>query len=147
MTFLVAGLMITSAISLSSCSKTDTDTDANAKEWVPTTFDFVTNNGLTRNDTVANCPYCEYDVKWCNHGIDWDNHEVCDLGPFDPVDNPNGHYHDHCFDATGPNSNCTPAGQPSTFCPHKGRKHRHVIIFWTSGNYNKWHLGGGCNGF
>ena len=147
MTFLVAGLMITSAISLSSCSKTDTDTDANAKEWIPTTFDFVTNNGLTRDDTTAICPYCPKPVAKCDHGIDWRHGEVCDLGAYDSISNTGGHYHDHCFNATGPNSNCIPAGQPDDFCPHKGRKHRHVVVYWTGGFWNGWHLGGGCNGF
>lgn len=148
MTFLVAGLMITSAFSLSSCKKTNTN--ASAEEWIPTTFDFVgKDNSLLRDGVPGNCPYCTLAVNPCNHGVLWwsyDEHGqqiVCPLGAYDPVTNPSGHYHDHCFSAT---DNCAPADQPNYVCLHQGRKHRHVVVLWQQGWDNHWHLGGCGNG-
>ena len=148
MTFLVAGLMITSALSLSSCKKTDTNASANG--WIPTTFDFVgRDNGLSRAVGDAVCPYDSVIVNYCNHGVLWwsyDEHGeqiVCPLGPWDPVDRPNGHYHEHCFRAY---EDCTPPGQTTYICPNAGRNHRHLVVYWQQGWDNHWHLGGCGNG-
>lgn len=142
MTFLVAGLMITSALSLSSCKKTDTN--ASEEEWVPTTYDLIMNdNPLTRVGN-ADCPYCDDDVLPCNHGVNWRNDEVCPLGPYDPVCNPTGHYHDHSFTA---DDDCTPPNNPEYQCFWKKvRKHRHVVVYWQGGWWNNWHLGGSVGG-
>ena len=147
MTFLVAGLVITSVLSLSSCKKTDTNANVE-EEWIPTTFNFVTNNGLTRDETQI-CPYCNYPVQMCDHGVNWwskDEHgeqTVCPLGAFHPTDNPDGHYHNHCFEA---NDNCLYTG--FDYCRYLGvRKHRHIVVLWQEGKDNHWHLGGGCNSY
>ncbi len=150
MTFLVAGLMITSALSLSSCKKT-TDTNASANEWIPTTFDFVgRGNGLSRDVNDYKCPYDGITLNICNHGILWWSYDpitgeqiVCPLGAWDSVENPDGHYHEHCFTAE---DDCTPPGQTTYSCIHYGRKHRHVVVIWQQGWDNHWHLGGGCCG-
>ena len=147
MSFLMAGLMITSVLSLSSCKKTDTN--ASAKEWIPTTFDFVgRGDGLSRASGYT-CPYDGIELNICNHGILWwtydsdGNQIVCPLGPWDPVENPDGHYHEHCFAA---NQDCTPPGQTNYSCLYFGRKHRHIVVIWQQGWDNHWHLGGGCCG-
>jgi len=148
MSFLVAGLMITSALSLSSCKKT---TDTNKSEWIPTTFDFVRGgNGLSRGVNDYTCPYDGIVLNYCNHGVHWWNRdpitheqEICPLGPWDPDENEGGHYHEHCFAA---NEDCTPPGQSTYSCPYFGREHRHIVVIWQEGWDNHWHLGGCCSG-
>jgi len=144
MIFLVAGLMITSALSLSSCKKTDTN--ASEEEWVPTTITVVTNdNPFSRDEPTMNCYYCTARVALCNHGVQWNNGEVCPLGAWDATENPNGHYHEHKFSAT---RNCRPEGYTTQWgCPYNMvRKHRHLVIYWQTGYDNHWHLGGNFDG-
>lgn len=142
----VASLMITSALSLSSCNKKDTN--SNKEEWIPTTVDFVTSG--TKDPDVAVCPYCNGPVNLCDHGILWWNYPgggdiqtICPFGAYDSVTNPDGHYHEHCFTA---DQDCTPPGQPNYICPRQGRYHRHIVVLWQQGWDNHWHLGGTCLG-
>jgi len=150
MTFLVAGLVITSVLSLSSCKKTDTNANAE-EEWIPTTFNFITSDPLSR--VVAYCPYDSIMLNYCDHGVEWwtrdpITHEIviCDSGPWNAETNPDGHYHEHCFTA---DKDCTPPDQSQTICPYKGvRYHRHIVVHWHGGLDNHWHLGGAignCN--
>lgn len=154
MSFLMAGLMITSALSLSSCKKT---TDTNGSKWIPTTFDFVGGgNGLSRDVHDFTCPYDGIILNYCNHGVQWWTRDpitgeqtICPLGVWDPVENPDGHYHVHCFtsDVTpGGGGDCTPPGQTNYICKYYGREHRHIVVIWQEGWDNHWHVGGGCCG-
>ncbi len=139
-TFLVASLLITTALSFSSCKKTDTN--ANTEEWIPTVYNFVTAEDSSSRDKTADCPYCEYDVAFCNHGVQWWSAPdiYCPLGPYDPVTNPIGHFHEHIFLA---DEDCTPPGQSNYICPYLGvRKHKHLVVYWQNGWDNHWHLGG-----
>ena len=66
MTFLVAGLMITSALSLSSCKKTVTD--ASSEEWIPIVYDVISPEGNFRDgDETLQCPY--HNICTINGGI------------------------------------------------------------------------------
>ena len=148
MTFLVAGLIITSVLSLGSCKKTDTN--ASAGEWIPTTYDFVMKDNPLLRDATALCPYDAIPVNLCNHGIQWWSYDtngeqiICPDGPYDPEHNPNGHYHEHWF---SPEDDCTPPAQTNYICPHKGgRNHRHIVVYWQQGWDNHWHLGGSAVG-
>ena len=128
-TFLVAGLLITTALSLSSCAKKDTT--ENAAEWIPTVFDPVP---AKDGDLWINCDYCTEPVYLCTHGYEaWPNGPLC-----------YEHYHFHCFSAT---EDCCPPGTPpnSYYCRYRYvRKHQHVVSFsvnWPHHNDN--HVGGG----
>jgi hypothetical protein len=150
MTFLVAGLVIISALNLSSCNKKDTNSNANNEEWIPTTFNLVTIDSTSKDPTVAVCPYCGGPVYLCDHGVRWwdyidgsDIQTICQLGAYDSISNPEGHYHEYCFNAW---DDCTPPGQPNYICPRKGRYHRHIVVLWQQGWDNHWHLGGTCLG-
>ena len=148
MTFWVASLMIISVWSLSSCKKTDTN--ASAKEWIPTTIDFVgKDSGLSGAVEDAFCPYDSIIVNYCNHSIRWwsyDEHGqtiICPEGAWDPDNNPNGHYHQHYFTA---NDDCTPPNNPNYFCPNLGRNHKHLVVYWHEEWKAGWHVGGSLSG-
>lgn len=137
MTFLVAGLMITSVLSLNSCKKTDTNANAD-KEWVPTFDDFITdeeiqNEGTTR-DSYVECYYCGFHIPACPDDPPYENH--CHLCLT--------HSHIHWFNAE---DNCYSPNQVGE-CPYKFvRRHMHVITYAPlSGFY--WHSfhGGGAGG-
>ena len=67
MAFLVAGLMITSVLSLSSCNKKDTNASAGMKDWVPTVYNVITPESNTRQgDPFTICYYC-HDTIWKCH--------------------------------------------------------------------------------
>lgn len=137
MSFLVAGLMITSALSLSSCKKTDTSANANNEEWIPTVVTFVTSEDLHTDLRDAPpyylCPYenCDTLIPLCDHYI---------LFP----DYCTEHSHIHCF---GPNDHCgTPTQQtnPYYYCRYMGvRKHIHVLNYTDIWFHNDAHVGGG----
>lgn len=135
MTFLVAGLMITSVLSLSSCKKKDTNA---REEWIPTVFTTVTYDGTQpTRDEPEPWYLCDYGdtLSLCTHGyLTWDaGGPLC-----------NEHYHFHCFNA---NQDCCPPGtNPSSYyCPYRfERMHQHVTSFTTRWTYhNDHHVGGG----
>ena len=138
MTFLVAGLMITSALSLSSCKKTVTD--ASSEEWIPIVYDVISPEGNFRDgDETLQCPYhnictinggilnlCDDEVAWVDHCL------YCST-----------HSHKHCFEAT---DDCSVPNQIQN-CKYKGkRKHFHIVTYHRDFYYNGWHVGGGCGG-
>lgn len=73
-TFLVAGLMITAAMSLSSCAKTESDQDIPVDEVIIT------------NRVSITCPICGF-VVYPNepvHTHEYTAPESCPLGPWNP---------------------------------------------------------------
>jgi hypothetical protein len=131
MTFLVAGLLITSALSLSSCKKTDTSANANNEEWIPTVCNVIAADGLRSGGTME-CYYCGATIYQCFHAPS----EILHDWYYDCPE----HSHYHCFDASG---NCTFPGQVEP-CPFKGvRTHRHIITYHDNFTMNSWHVGGG----
>lgn len=146
MAFLVAGLMITSVLSLSSCKKTDTNSSTNvdSEDWIPTVVNAINAdnlNSISRDNDPILCPYypthCENLLYLCNHG-----YQMWPYGPFCDE-----HYHVHYFEA---NQDCT----PETFnipgywtCAYKGvRKHRHVVSYTPYLFHIDTHTGGGAWG-
>ena len=135
MTFLVAGLMITSALSLSSCKKTVTD--ANQEEWIPIVYDIVSPDGsqsISRDGVITmQCYYCTNPLYQCTDTIEFVDH--CLYCPT--------HSHKHCFEA---NDNCDYTNQVRP-CRYKGvRKHFHIITSHIDYDFHGWHVGGGCGG-
>ena len=127
MTFLVASLMITSALSLSSCKKKDTD--ASTKEWIPVVCNIIDNDSpLVRSG--AECPYCSNPIAQCPDDPQW-----IDRAFYCPA-----HSHVHVFEAT---DNCLIPSFPS--CRYHGvRKHYHILTWTTdSWNWHGTHSGGG----
>lgn len=154
MSFLVAGLMIISAINLSSCKKTDTNGNTNM-ESIPTVYDVITNEDAQRlskdggnggDGEYIDCYYCPDHLMpdslpypggllyRCDHFPHYneENHTL-----FCPV-----HSHVHYFTAT---ERCTPPGQDNTyFCIYQGlREHRHILTYTSLYFFNGWHIGGG----
>lgn len=127
--FLVASLMITAAVSISSCKKTETN-----GSWVPTTYDLIDTKGVqhsSKDIPFADCVYCDDPVYMCDHGIDYLHNDTICLE----------HNHIHWFEA---NDDCMPQGQATPYyCVYNGvRKHRHIIIYFPPGYHNDWHIGG-----
>lgn len=147
MAFLVAGLMITSVLSLSSCKKTDTNSSTNvdSKDWIPTVVNVINpTDNLNSRDTLVdpiNCPYfpnpCQIPLYYCNHG-----YEMWPYGPFC-----NDHYHAHEFTA---DQDCTPniLNIPGYWaCQYrKSRKHVHIVSYTRFLWHIDTHTGGGAWG-
>ena len=132
MTFLVAGLMITSVLSLSSCNKKETNPNANAEEWVPIVYNVVTPDMSQNLRDYEVCPYCGDSIVLCPHTLDW-----IDRAFYCPE-----HSHVHCFEAT---DNCDAPLFHN--CRYRGvRKHYHILT--RSVENWSWHGahtgGGGC---
>ena len=133
MTFLVAGLMITSVLSLSSCKKTDTNAGAK-EEWVPMVYTFInTNDGegyLRQGAPKIPCYYCNDSIVKCEDVLIWENKAFyCEE-----------HSHVHCFEA---NQDCTAPNQ-ITECEYKNHRRHYHILTYTPGYYwHGWHVGGG----
>ena len=138
MTFLVAGLMITSVLCLNSCKKTDTNANADNEEWVPTFDDFITYEEIQdeeTRDSYVECFYCGFHIPACPDDPPYENH--CHLCLT--------HSHIHWFNAE---DNCYSPNQVGE-CPYKFvRRHRHVITYAPlSGFYwHSFHAGGAGGG-
>ena len=138
MTFLVAGLVITSVLSLSSCKKTDTNasTNVDSEDWIPTVVNVINPDNLNSRDLV-DPTHCQQPLYCCNHG-----YEMWPYGPFC-----NEHYHAHKFTA---DQDCTPniLDIPGYWvCKYKGvRTHRHVISYTPYLFHIDTHTGGGAWG-
>ena len=137
MTFLVAGLMITSVLSLNSCKKTDTNANAD-KEWVPTFDEFITYEEIQdegTRDSYVECYYCGFHIPACPDDPPYENHcHFCAT-----------HSHIHWFE---PEDDCYSPNQVGE-CPYKFvRRHRHVITYAPlSGFYwHSFHAGGAGGG-
>lgn len=138
MTFLVAGLMITSVLCLNSCKKTDTNANADNEEWVPTFDDFITYEEIQdeeTRDSYVECFYCGFHIPACPDDPPYENHcHFCAT-----------HSHIHWFE---PEDNCYSPNQVGE-CPYKFvRRHRHVITYAPlSGFYwHSFHAGGAGGG-
>lgn len=135
MSFLVAGLLVTSTMSLSSCKKADTNAN---EEWMPTVFTTVVDDGPLSSardgDQWYVCDYCDEPLYYCTHGyLPWPAGPLC-----------YEHYHFHCFEAY--QDCCPPGTDPVHFtCPYRFiRKHQHVTSHTTRWTYhNDHHVGGG----
>lgn len=146
MSFLVAGLVIVSAISLSSCKKTDTNGNANMEEQIPTVYDLITSDGaqsLTKDGEWIDCYYCTggFNPYPDNRLYMCEDHPLFINDAFYCEE----HSHIHYFEAT---EDCTPPNQTSPyFCVYKGlRKHKHILTYTPNYFFNGWHLGGGADG-
>lgn len=156
MSFLVAGLVIISALSLNSCKKADTNGNTNMGASIPTVYDVITVEDAQhfskdgREGEYIDCYYCpnfhfpEQTVNpypdgrlyRCDHDIAYneENHTfLCEV-----------HSHIHFFTAE---ENCTPPHQTSPyFCIYKGlREHRHILTYTSLFFFNGWHIGGGAD--
>ena len=77
MTFLVAGLMITSVLCLNSCKKTDTNANVDNEEWVPTFDEFITYEEIQdegTRDSYVECYYCGFHIPACPDDPPYENH-------------------------------------------------------------------------
>ena len=129
MTFLVAGLIIVSAIAISSCKKTNTN--ANADDAIPTTFDFVDLRDETPD--FVTCYYCGDTIWKC-----YDNPPYIDYCFYCPE-----HSHIDWFEV---GDNCYDPNQ-SGECEYKFKcRHRHVITYMKQLHAHSWHVGGSGNG-
>jgi hypothetical protein len=140
LSFLVAGMLITSAWSLNSCKKT---TNANDEEWVPSVDDFITYEFITSEeiqdeedrDSYIECTYCGFHIPACPHDPPYVN--KCHYCP--------EHSHIHWFEA---NENCYSPNQVGE-CQYKFvRRHRHVITYAPLSGYywHSFHAGGAGGG-
>ena len=114
MTFLVAGLIIVSAVSFSSCKKTDTDAD-----WTPTTYDYFSfekDDPIPPSWIICAYDFCNDTIYACDHVLEWQNNcFLCEV-----------HSHEHWFE---PNDDCTLPGQVGE-CRYKFvRRHKHVMTY------------------
>ncbi len=141
MPLLVASLLITTVWSLSSCKKTNTNTN---NEVLPVTVNYILYEGDESNtrDIYTDCVYkftpphyCNDPVLLCDHGINYftNGDTICYV-----------HNHVHLFKA---NEDCTPINYTVPFfCIYKlEREHLHAIKYFPRGYHNDWHLGGGTN--
>ena len=138
MTFLVAGLMITSVLCLNSCKKTDTNASVDNEEWVPTFDEFITYEEIQdegTRDSYVECYYCGFHIPACPDDPPYENHcHFCAT-----------HSHVHWFE---PEDDCYSPNQVGE-CPYKFvRRHRHVITYAPlSGFYwHSFHAGGAGGG-
>ena len=128
LSILVTSMFFTSALSLSSCTKSDNKVDS-----IPTVVTVVP---IDREDPpyYFECPYCHELVLPNDPGLEKHTHWF-GFGPTSP----DPYYDtDDCLSAyVGP------------FCPYaaEGRKHRHLITYElhgaNGGVHNTWHIGGG----
>jgi hypothetical protein len=138
MTFLVAGLVITSVLSLNSCKKTDTNANVDNEEWVPTFDEFITYEEIQdegTRDSYVECYYCGFHIPACPDDPPYVDHcHFCAT-----------HSHVHWFE---PEDDCYSPNQVGE-CPYKFvRRHRHVITYAPlSGFYwHSFHAGGAGGG-
>lgn len=138
MAFLVAGLMITSVLSLNSCKKTDTNANVDNEEWIPTFDEFITYEEIQdegTRDSYVECYYCGFHIPACPDDPPYENHcHFCAT-----------HSHVHWFE---PEDDCYSPNQVGE-CPYKFvRRHRHVITYAPlSGFYwHSFHAGGAGGG-
>ena len=138
MAFLVAGLMITSVLSLNSCKKTDTNANVDNEEWIPTFDEFITYEEIQdegTRDSYVECYYCGFHIPACPDDPPYVDHcHFCAT-----------HSHIHDFE---PGDNCYSPNQVGE-CPYKFvRRHRHVITYAPlSGFYwHSFHAGGAGGG-
>ena len=147
MSFLVASLFVTTALSLGSCKKTDTNENANTEEFIPTVYDYIIydedqNTSKDDDDVWIDCYYCTQNFP--NHYEGNRLYKCDDNPPFvDEAFYCEEHSHIHYFDDT---QDCTPPGQTHPyFCEYKGlRKHRHILTYTSRYFFNGWHIGGGA---
>lgn len=138
MAFLVAGLMITSVLSLNSCKKTDTNANVDNEEWIPTFDEFITYEEIQdeeTRDSYVECYYCGFHIPACPDDPPYVDHcHFCAT-----------HSHVHWFE---PEDDCYSPNQVGE-CPYKFvRRHRHVITYAPlSGFYwHSFHAGGAGGG-
>ena len=152
MSFLVASLLVTTALSLSSCKKTDTNENANTEEFIPTVYDVITvedaqnlSNGRDGDGEYIDCYYCPNFIHPDSTAYPLNRLYRCDDNP--PFVNEafycSTHSHVHYFDVT---DDCTPPGQTEPyFCVYNGlRKHYHILTYTHRYFFNGWHVGGGA---
>lgn len=131
MAFLVAGLMITSVLSLSSCNKKDTNASAGMKDWVPTVYNVITPESNTRQgDPFTICYYCHDTIWKCDHELNLENGALyCAT-----------HSHVEFFYTT---DDCTAPNQ-ITHCEYNGHRcHYHILTYTPRYYHHSWHVGGG----
>ena len=129
MTFLVAGLIIVSALAINACKKTDTNT--NAEDWTPTTYVVMD----ARDSDTVTCVYCGAKLGKCHEIL-----EYVDKCFYCPT-----HSHVHWFSVT---DTCVIEDQTGDCDYQFVREHKHVItpsavqgFYWHS-----FHVGGSGGG-
>lgn len=130
----VAGLMITSAWSLNSCKKANTNSNANNEEWIPTTYSVITEEEPEREgaDYVI-CYFCQDTIWKCLDNVPYV--EECFYCPT--------HSHIEWFEA---DEDCYDPYQTGE-CEYKFvRRHRHIITYTPRFHWHSWHIGGGAYG-
>lgn len=131
LSFLVAGLMITSALSLNSCKKKDTNT--NNEGWIPTTYSIIEDTPDREGGFFVICYFCNDTIWRCD-----DNPPYIDECFYCPT-----HSHIEWFEA---DEDCYDPYQTGE-CVYKFvRKHRHVITYTPHFHWQSWHVGGGASG-
>ena len=147
MSFLVAGLMIVSALSLGSCKKTSTNGGS-----IPTVYDVITVDEAQRlskdsgDGEWIDCYYCPGHLMPDSSAYLGGRLYRCDDDPaYNPVDHTllcYTHSHFHYFTAT---EDCTPPGQEYMYyCIYNQlRDHRHILTYTSLYYFNGWHIGGG----
>lgn len=145
MSFLVVGLMVVSAVSLSSCKKTSTNENENTEASIPVVYDYIIiddeDQSLSKDEVWIDCYYCpHFPIHYPNNRL-----YKCDHNPpfIDEAFDCEVHSHHHYFEVT---DNCTPPGQVEPyFCEYNGfRKHMHILTYTSRYFHNSWHLGGGA---
>lgn len=148
MVFLVASLLVATALSLGSCKKTDTNENANTEEFFPTVYDYIIDEdqNSSRDDEWIECYYCTQNfpnqypdnrIYKCEHNPPYVNEAF-----YCSEDS-----HIHYFEAT---DDCTPPGHVLPyFCEYRGvRRHRHILTYTSryffNGWFEGWHIGGGA---
>lgn len=128
--FLVAGMMIISALSFNSCKQT---TDANNEEWVPTTYIIAEDIPGREGAEFVICYFCGDTIWKCYDNPPYEYE--CFLCPT--------HSHIEWF---GPNDDCYDPYQTGS-CEYKFvREHKHVITYTPRFHWQSWHIGGGASG-
>lgn len=150
MSFLVAGLLIISALNLSSCKKADTNVVT--EESIPTVYDYISDKDIQSfskdgEGEWIECYYCPNFMHPDSAAYPLGRLYRCDDDPefVDEAFFCETHSHVHLFQVT---DDCTPPGQISPyFCVYKYlRLHRHIVTYTDRYFFNGWHVGGGANG-
>lgn len=133
LSFLVAGLIITSVLSLGSCKKTDTNSTTNTEEWIPTVYEVIYPNDLQiKEEPPVYCYYCLPDtvlIHRCEDPIQWVNEAF-----YCPQ-----HSHVHYFNAT---DNCYSPTQ--LYCQYRGVRNHYHIMTYHGWYWHGSHVGGGA---
>lgn len=131
MTFLVASLFVTTALSLSSCKKTDTNASDNDDGWVPTTYIIADDEPGREGAEYVICYFCHDTIWKCYDNPPYEND--CFFCPT--------HSHIEWFD---PDDDCYDPYQTGT-CEYRFvRRHKHVITYTPRYHWQSWHVGGGA---